>query len=144
MNASAVCEPAAEGEKDAMNQPHALVVDDNPQNLRVLTQMLSKQGVVCAEYASPTQLSEHLPEMGPVDLVFLDLEMPGYDGYVVKEMLREHLGNVPIIAYTVHVSEINVVRRLGFNGFLSKPLSSERFPAQLARILRGEPVWDRV
>ena len=127
-----------------MSQPHALVVDDNPQNLRVLTQMLSKQGVVCDEYASPAKLSEHLSGMGPVDLVFLDLEMPGLDGYVVKEMLREHLGSIPIIAYTVHVSEINTVRRLGFNGFLSKPLNNERFPGQLARILRGEAVWDRV
>ncbi|MEO8394528.1 MAG: response regulator [Chloroflexota bacterium] len=126
-----------------MSQTRALVVDDNPQNLRVLTQMLSKQGITCDEFMNPVKLSDKLPALDPVDVVFLDLEMPGLDGYVVKDMLREHFGNIPIIAYTVHVSEMNVVRRLGFNGFLSKPLSSERFPGQLARILRGESVWDR-
>jgi len=127
-----------------MSMAHALVVDDNPQNVKVLTQMLSKQGVTSDEFGNPAKLSDNLPALGQVDVVFLDLEMPGLDGYVVKEMLRQHLGDVPIIAYTVHVSEINVVRRLGFNGFLSKPLSSERFPGQLACILKGEAVWDRV
>ena len=126
-----------------MSQTRALVVDDNPQNLKVLTQMLSKQGVTCVDFASPTKLSDVLPAMEQVDVAFIDLEMPGLDGYSLKELLRNHFGAIPIIAYTVHVSEISVVRRLGFNGFLSKPLSSERFPSQLARILKGEPVWDR-
>ena len=124
-----------------MNMTRALVVDDNPQNLKVMIQMLSKQGVTCDEYLNPLKLTDNLPALEPVDVVFLDLEMPGMDGYVVKDMLREHLGDVPIIAYTVHVSEMNVVRRLGFDGFLAKPLNNERFPAQLARILRGEAVW---
>jgi len=53
------------------------------------------------------------------------------------------LGRVPIIAYTVHVSEIDVVRQHGFDGFLGKPLDSARFPQQLARILNREPVWER-
>ncbi len=35
-------------------------------------------------------------------------------------------------------------RDMGFDGFLGKPLDNARFPDQLARILRGEPVWERV
>ncbi len=84
-----------------------------------------------------------MPALEPVSVVFLDLEMPGVDGYSVKDYLREQLPGVPIIAYTVHVSEINVVQQLGFDGFLGKPLDSSRFPDQLARILRGESVWAR-
>ncbi|HEX2618780.1 MAG TPA: response regulator, partial [Phototrophicaceae bacterium] len=90
-----------------------------------------------------TALSAILPGLKLVDVVFLDLEMPGLDGYQVKEMLRSSLGDTPIVAYTVHVSEINEVRNLGFNGFLGKPLDNARFPGQLARILRGEAVWER-
>lgn len=122
---------------------HALVIDDNPQNVKVLVQMLSKQQVTSTEVHSPTKLNNLLPSLDAVDVVFLDLEMPGLDGYHVKDMLRSRLGNVPIIAYTVHISEINVVRENGFNGFLGKPLDRNRFPDQLARILRGEPVWER-
>lgn len=127
-----------------MSQKHALVIDDNTQNLRVLSQLLSKQGVSCTEVTNPTKLQSLLPTLSPVDLVFLDLEMPGLDGYAVKELLRQHLGDMPIVAYTVHVSEINVVRKMGFDGFIAKPLDSTRFPDQLARILNGEAVWERV
>ena len=71
-----------------MSMAHALVVDDNPQNVKVLTQMLSKQGVTSDEYANPAKLSDNLPALGQVDVVFLDLEMPGLDGYVMRGHLK--------------------------------------------------------
>jgi CheY-like chemotaxis protein len=127
-----------------MSQPHALIIDDNAQNLKVLAQLLSKQGASCTEILDPRTLLNTLPILvGHIDVVFLDLEMPGLDGYNVKELLRTYLGDTPIIAYTVHVSEIHVVKQLGFDGFLGKPLDTSRFPNQLARILRGESVWER-
>jgi CheY-like chemotaxis protein len=126
-----------------MAQSHALVIDDNQQNRRVLAQLLSKQGVRCTEVSDPRKLASLLPTLDSVDVVFLDLEMPGLDGYKAKDLLRSNLAATPIIAYTVHVSEINVVKQLGFDGFLGKPLDNARFPDQLARILRGEPVWER-
>lgn len=126
-----------------MSSRHALVIDDNPQNLKVLVRMLEKQQVCSTEVSNSTKLKDILPSLAPVDAVFLDLEMPGVDGYMAKDMIRSHLGNVPIIAYTVHVSEINVVRDSGFDGFLGKPLDTTRFPDQLARILDGKPVWER-
>lgn len=127
-----------------MTQTHALVIDDNRQNLRVLVKMLAKQSVRCTEVNDPTRLLEILPELNAVDVVFLDLEMPGLDGYSVKSLLKSRLGDVRVIAYTVHISEINLTRSMGFDGFLGKPLDNERFPSQWARILQGEPVWERV
>jgi two-component system, cell cycle response regulator DivK len=126
-----------------MTQPHALLIDDNSQNLKVLAQLLSKQGVTSTEVINPTKLQSVLPTLERVDVVFLDLEMPGLDGYSVKDLLKSQLGDTPIVAYTVHISEINVVRDLGFDGFLGKPLDHSRFPEQLARILNGEQVWER-
>ncbi len=122
---------------------HALVIDDNPQNLKVLAQLLSKQGVSSTEVSNPSKISSILTTLEQVDVVFLDLEMPGQDGFSVREMLKPQLGDTPIIAYTVHVSEINAVRQSGFDGFLGKPLDTTRFPEQLARILNGEAVWER-
>ncbi|HLY27648.1 MAG TPA: response regulator [Aggregatilineales bacterium] len=126
-----------------MSQVHALIIDDNLQNLKVLAQLLSKQNITCTEIADTRKLPTMLDDLQHVSVVFLDLEMPSLNGYNTKEMLRSHFGNIPIIAYTVHVSEINVVRDAGFDGFLGKPVDTARFPEQLARILRGEPVWDR-
>ncbi len=126
-----------------MSNIRALVIDDNPQNLRVLSQLLMKSQVQCIEVANPMDLEQILAQTQQVNVVFLDLEMPGLDGFSAKNLIREHLGDVPIIAYTVHISEIDVVRQQGFDGFLGKPLDSARFPNQLVRILNGEPVWER-
>ena len=127
-----------------MTTVRALVVDDNSQNLRVLTQLLSKNGLECFEVSDPKAVRGLLPSLNRVDVVFLDLEMPGLDGFKVKDLLRESLGSTPIIACTVHVSEMDVVRDAGFDGFLGKPIDRVRFPELLGRILRGEHVWERM
>jgi two-component system, cell cycle response regulator DivK len=126
-----------------MVQFHALAIDDNIQNLRVLSQMLSKQNVTCTEVSDPGTLPALIPTLPRIDVVFLDLEMTGVDGFATKDFLRPLIGKSPIIAYTVHVSEMNVVKQLGFDGFLGKPLDPRRFPEQLTRILNGEAVWER-
>ena len=67
-----------------------------------------------------------------------------YHGYQILDHLRAdvRLKLVPIIAYTVHTNEIKVAYERGFDGFLGKPLDSDRFPDQLTRILNGEAVWE--
>jgi CheY-like chemotaxis protein len=121
----------------------ALVIDDNSNNRSVLAELLTWQGVTCELLDGADALADALAVQTP-DLIFLDLEMPGLNGYQILEWLRsdERTTHIPVVAYTVHVSEINMARRLGFQGFLGKPLSVEKFPNQLARILRGEPVWE--
>ena len=52
------------------------------------------------------------------------------------------VSEVPIVAYTVHMSELDAVYEFGFDGFICKPLDDERFPNQLGRILNGEGVWE--
>ncbi|MGF1507248.1 MAG: response regulator [Chloroflexi bacterium] len=122
----------------------ALIVDDNPTNLDVLEQMLKREGVSTYSVLSPRDLETDLAGMGPVDVVFLDLEFPNYDGLDLIHTLREdpRLRTARFIAYTVHISEQNEVRDAGFDGFLGKPLSVEDFPHHLQRILNGEPVWE--
>lgn len=122
---------------------HALIIDDDPSNIEVLAELLSIEGVAYTGILDPRVLDTDIPQLGQVDVVFLDLEMPKIDGYQVFEYLRTlaEMRNVPIVAYTVHVNEINTVRQMGFNGFLAKPLDDDQFPDQLARILRGESVW---
>lgn len=126
-----------------MSQPHALIVDDNANNLGVLAEMLSLEGVNYTKVLNPNLLEGILNEMSQLDVIFLDLEMPDIDGYTILEYLKsdERFQQIPVVAYTVHVSEINTARKLGFHSFLGKPLDADRFPSQLAKILRGERVW---
>jgi len=126
-----------------MKQVHALVVDDNVKNLGVLSRLLARQGVVCTEASSANQLATVLKTLTEVDVVFLDLELPGVNGYEIMRQLKTdaRFEGVPFVAYTVHLSEINTAHQRGFHSFLGKPVDAEKFPEQLHHILNGEPVW---
>lgn len=122
----------------------ALIIDDNPTNLVVLKQALELEGVTPLLYETPRNIERALGEVGKIDVVFLDLEFPNYNGLeLIKELKKDpRLANVPFVAYTVHTSEQNEAHTAGFHSFLGKPLDVDRFPDQLRRILSGEPVWD--
>ncbi|MEO8393626.1 MAG: response regulator [Chloroflexota bacterium] len=124
--------------------PHALIIDDNRNNIDVLTMLLEREGVSQTAVQNARQISKTLDQIDKVDVVFLDLEFPYGDGFQVLKTVKAlpEFADVPVIAYTVHTSEIDEVRRAGFDGFLGKPLDSRRFSGQIKRILDGVPVWD--
>ncbi len=134
------------GRDYTMPQPHALIIEDNSLNVQVLSTFLTRQGITFTTVLNPQRLTELLGNTNQVDVVFLDLEMPGLNGYDVLALLKAdtRFQAVPVVACTVHVSEMNTAYRLGFDSFIAKPLDSDRFPEQLARILQGERVWERV
>jgi len=127
-----------------MKQSQALVIDDNAKNVDVLTRLLTEQGINSIQVTNPTNLDMALNQVEDLRVVFLDLEMPGIDGYQVLHQLKSDpaFNDVPMVAYTVHVSEIKEAHAQGFDGFLGKPLDSDKFPDQLNRILNGQPVWE--
>src|SRR5512145_123827 len=120
--------------------PHAIVIDDRPDNAGVLAELLTLENVSHLEIFDPLKLEAVLQTTPRVDVFFLDLEMPGLDGYSVLTMLKNHprFQTVPVVAYTVHNSEINTAYEMGFHSFLGKPLDADSFPDQLTRILQGE------
>lgn len=127
-----------------MSQAHALIIDDNAKNVSVLANMLSDENVANTRVTNPSQLDAAISGIDRVDIVFLDLEMPGLNGYEVLQKLKSNsnFAGVPIVAYTVHVSEINTASKSGFDSFIAKPLNPDKFSGQIARLLRGEAVWE--
>ena len=125
-----------------MEYAHALVIEDDSNSVQVLSILLKQQGLSCTAFRNPKDVIESIDSIDPFDIVFLDLEMPHYDGYEMFDFLRENGVRQPIIAYTVHTNEMETARELGFNGFVSKPLDPIRFTDQMSRILSGQPVWD--
>lgn len=122
---------------------HALIIDDNPLNVEVLHTLLQRHQVKTTVITNVRNIALSLADGAPLHVVFLDLEFPNGDGFDVLLALRNlpQLQGVPIVAYTVHTSEIDKARRLGFDGFLGKPLNLHEFPAQLQTILSGGRVW---
>jgi CheY-like chemotaxis protein len=120
----------------------ALIIDDSSSNIKVLVNLLKLENVESVTLNNPLDLEATLATLDTLDVIFLDLEMPELDGYEVLEILHASpFAKVPVVAYTVHVSEMNAMRSKGFHSFLGKPLNAEEFPKQLARILKNEPVW---
>lgn len=126
-----------------MREINALIIDDNPDNLGILGGLLSLEGVSYVQLQDPRNLGSVLNNNASFDIIFLDLELPGIDGYGVLEALQDdsRINQTPVVAYTVHTSEINRARKHGFHSFLAKPLNADQFPQQLSCILNGERVW---
>lgn len=126
-----------------MDNKHALIIDDDAYNVYVMQRFLDKENISYTAITETSTLETVLEQLERIDLVLLDLEMPKRDGYEIIETLKQHLNpDVPIVACTVHTAEINRTRKLGFSGFIAKPLDMDRFSEQVRRILSGEPIWE--
>jgi len=125
---------------------HALIIDDNRKNADVLARLLAEDEISSTKIIESANLESMVDTIEQIHIVFLDLEMPDMDGYDIIHLLNTNarFQSVPIVAYTVHVSEINEASRRGFHSFLGKPLDPDKFSDQLARILSGERVWETV
>ena len=111
-----------------------LVVDDNEDNLRMLSLRLTRRGYR-VETASGGRQALGLIEKSKFDLVLLDIMMPEMDGYEVLETLRKThtITNLPVIMATAKDESEDIVRalKLGANDYVTKPID---FPVLLARV----------
>ena len=103
-----------------------LIVDDEPNVRLVFRTALEASGYDVTE-AADGELALEALEAGPVDLIFLDLRMPGMDGLEVLRRLRDLGNHTPVVIVTAHGDVPNAVQamKLGAIDFLSKPLSPE-------------------
>lgn len=135
--------------QDRVTAATVLFVEDNEDTFWLLEELLRYEiGVGHAEGCTRGQrLFEVIvhKQLQP-DLILLDLQMPLEDGFAVFQRIRAcpALAFVPVVAVTANVLSQYVVRarEAGMNGFIGKPLNRHRFPAQIARILAGETVWE--
>ena len=123
-----------------------LVVEDNVSNFVLIARMLGHIGIHCEWKTSGYEVVEFADTLPKIDLILMDIRLPYEDGYGALHKIQEseNLQKVPIVAVTAEVSEAQMkkAREAGFDGFLGKPLSPDKFPEQIKKILSGEPVWD--
>ncbi len=114
-----------------------LVVDDIATNRLVASQLLMATGARVIEAASGPEALERLAQ-GGVDVVLLDLMMPGMDGAETLRRIRASYGNrVPVIAMTADVLAVrrDDQLRVALDGFLAKPILPEALREALRRVL---------
>ena len=128
-----------------LQEVHVLIIEDEPLNARLIVALMGLAGIKHSHISrSGLEVNDVVSSMPRLDLVLLDLQLPGTDGFELIGELRQQdvFANVPIVAVTARVMLDLVARAkaLGFDGYIGKPLHFDRFPEQVRRILAGEPV----
>ena len=115
-----------------------LLVDDEDQLRRVMRDLLQRQGYTVVEARDGAQALDEVDRHAP-DIVILDLNLPGVDGYSVLSQLRSRQATrqLPVIVLTAKGDEDNEVRvlELGADDFLTKPFRAKALAARLESAL---------
>jgi CheY-like chemotaxis protein len=122
----------------------ALIIEDTESDADVLANLLDQLGVMYNVLLATHDSLDTFTDFDIPDVIFLDLELPGSNGYQVLESIKidANMRHIPVVAYTSHLSEMAAARDAGFHSFLGKPLKRSAFGAQLANIINNVPVWD--
>ena len=123
-----------------MTSPRVLIVDDNPMNVTLATEVLFADGF---EVESATDAAEAVQKINLFhpELVLMDIQLPGIDGLELARQLKgdpatQHIVIVAFTAFAMRGDEIKL-RAAGCDGYISKPIAVMRFAAQIRLLLRS-------
>jgi type II secretory ATPase GspE/PulE/Tfp pilus assembly ATPase PilB-like protein/ActR/RegA family two-component response regulator len=115
-----------------------LLVDDEDALRRVMRDLLEREGYIVSEARDGVQALDQVDRTGP-DVIVLDLNLPGLDGYGVLSHLRSRpaTADIPVVVLTAKGDEDNEVRvfELGADDFLTKPFRARALSARLDAVL---------
>ncbi len=130
-------ELAAEGKASkSIKDLKVLIAEDNPINQVILSKMVERFGcsVQVVSNASAA-LEKIIDQKESFDILFLDIQLPDYDGYYVTDKIRESEANTEkelcIVGVSAHATKEHKTRAFeaGMNDYLTKPVSGERILA---------------
>ena len=110
------------------NEEVVLVAEDDNINFKLIEKLLKIFNFNVIRAKDGLEAVEICRTNSDIDLVFMDIKMPNLDGYGAFEKIRELNRTIPIIAQTSYSfpEEVEKIKQLGFNDFISKPLDKER------------------
>jgi CheY-like chemotaxis protein len=116
-----------------------LIVEDNPLNMELARDLLEAKGYTVREAVNAQEGIDAIRAKRP-DLVLMDVQLPGMDGLTATRIIREDstFADLKIVALTAHAmkGDEEKVIEAGCNGYISKPIDTRRFPAQVAEYLQ--------
>jgi len=119
-----------------------LIIEDNAQNRYLTAFLLKRQGHTVIERVDGPGGLDAAASEAP-DLILLDIQLPGMDGYEVARRLKADpvLAAIPVVAVTSYAMAGDRERCLdaGAEGYIEKPIDSETFVTQVEQYLRPSP-----
>lgn len=120
------------------SRPLILYVEDNADNRLLVRRVLEAAGYVVREAADGPRAEAEV-QAQPPDLILMDINLPGIDGYTLTARLRAMPGlqAVRVVALTANVMKGDRERTLaaGCDGYIEKPIDVDALPKQIARYL---------
>lgn len=113
---------------DLGNEEIVLVAEDDNINFKLIEKLLKIFNFKVIRAKDGLEAVEICKTNHEINLVFMDIKMPNLDGYGAFQKIREFNKTIPIIAQTSYSfpEEVEKIKELGFNDFISKPLEKER------------------
>jgi putative two-component system response regulator len=128
-------------------KPSILVVDDHPQNVMVMTELLSTRGyrILSAHDAATAEIEIR---RDPPDLILLDVIMPGKTGYELCRQLKDDplTRLIPVVMITGLTAREDRLKGIeaGADDFLSKPINPEELFARVSSLLKLKEFTDEL
>ena len=127
----------------ALKNLRVMVVEDSSVSQLIAKEMLETQGATVTLCDSGRDAIEKFRNSitGTYDVIFMDINMPGMDGYEATEAIRgsDHpqAQSVPIIAMTAEAlpDDIQTALKVGMNAHVSKPINDEKIVSAIKRVL---------
>ena len=128
---------ATENHSKNKKQKTVLLVEDHKYNLLVLKKMLERMGIVVISAETGKEAIEICSQNNELDLILMDLKMPGMDGYQTLTEIKKLRPGIRIIAETAYALAGDEKRILtaGFDDYLSKPITKESLETIITRNL---------
>ena len=119
-----------------------LVIEDNEQNLYLVTFILEKHGFEIIQARDGHDGIEIARDESP-DLILLDIQLPVMDGYTVARELKKNMNKkeIPIIAVTSYAMAGDREKAIeaGCSGYITKPIDPETFISSIEQYLSNKP-----
>lgn len=116
----------------------ALLVEDNENNRYLLTLLLEHAGLLVVTAGNGRSALE-IARMKKPDIILLDIQMPEMDGYELAGHLKKdpELAGIPIVGVSSFAmpGDREVALRMGFAGYIEKPVDPEHFGEMVINIL---------
>ena len=121
-----------------MNPARILVVDDNPSNLKLASEVLKLEGHELLQ-AADAETARQIAESLLPDLILLDIALPGMDGLELTRILKASSATrqIVIVALTAFAMKGDEERAMeaGFDAYVTKPIDVRTFPGLVAGLL---------
>lgn len=121
---------------------HCLIADDHPLFREAVSQVLRIQypELKLSQASDIVSLQALLQKLDDIDLVLLDLHMPGAYGFSALVYIAQHYKNLPILVLSAHEKPEIMHKAIGYgaSGFLNKAASVDEIQAAIAAVTKGQ------